>query len=127
MAYGISTYFVNNILNHCFRNQAFTPPATIYARMHTGDPGAAGTANASAQTTRYAVSFSAASAGAIALAAVVDMQLNATETIAGVSFWDASTAGNFLWSSQATVAKGGISGDYIRILTNPVSLGGVAA
>jgi hypothetical protein len=127
MAYGISAYFVNNILNHCFRNAAFTPPATIYARMHTGDPGAAGTANASAQTTRYAVSFSAASGGAIALASVVDMQLNATETIAGLSYWDAASGGNFLWSAQATVAKGGISGDYIRILTNPVSLGGLAA
>lgn len=127
MSYGISAYFANNILNHCFRNQAFTPPTAIYAKMHTGDPGANGTANASAQTTRYAVTFSAASAGSIALSAVVDMQLNATETIAGVSYWDAPTGGNFLWSAQAAVSKGGINGDYIRILTNPISLGGLAA
>jgi hypothetical protein len=127
MAAGISTFLANALLNHVFRNVTYTPPTTIYAKVHTGDPGAAGTANASAQTTRIATTFAAAASGSIAISNTPEFTLNATETISYVSFWDASTAGNFLYSVQASIAKGGISGDIIRISTNTVGFTPLAA
>jgi hypothetical protein len=127
MAAGISVYLANKLLDHTFRNTAYTPPASIWAKMHTGDPGAAGTANASAQTTRVQTTFAAAGSGSIAINNTPEFALNATETITHVSFWDASTGGNFLYSVAATVAKGGTSGDLIRIVTNTVGFTPLAA
>lgn len=127
MAWGISTYLANKVLDHICRNVAYTPPATVYAKMHTGDPGAAGTANASSVATRYACAFNAAASGSITQSNTPEHTLGGTETIAGVSFWDASTGGNFLWSSQATATKSGASGDIIRINTDTLALGPLAA
>src|SRR5689334_20457017 len=127
MAAGISSFLANALLNHTFRNVTYTPPTTIYAKVHIGDPGAAGTANASAQTTRVATTFAAAASGSIAISNTPEFTLNATETITHVSFWDASTGGNFLYSVAATVAKGGTSGDLIRIVTNTIGFTPLAA
>ncbi|QOP66498.1 hypothetical protein PBI_MINIMAC_23 [Mycobacterium phage MiniMac] len=127
MAYGISTYLANKLLDHAFRNVVYTPPTAIYARLHLGDPGAAGTSNVSALTTRIATTFAAAASGIIAISNTPEFTLNATETIVGVSFWDASSGGNFLYSVQASVSKGGASGDIIRLATNTLGLSPIAA
>lgn len=128
MAAGISAYLANALLNHLRPGGAnYTPPGTIYARMHTGNPGAAGTSNASAQTTRIATTFGAASAGQITMSNAPEFELTATETINHVSFWDAESGGNFLWSAQASVAKGGAAGDIIRLAANSLSLGVLAS
>lgn len=127
MAWGISSYLANKLLDHICRNVAYTPPATVYAKMHTGDPGANGTANASSVATRYACAFNAAAAGSISQSNTPEHTLGATENIAGVSFWDHPTAGNFLWSSQAAASKSGASGDIIRINTDTLALGPLAA
>ena len=56
-----------------------------------------------------------------------EFTLSDSETISHVSFWDAATSGNFLWSAQATVSKGGASGDIIRLATNSLTLGTLAS
>lgn len=127
MARGLSSYLANKLLDHAFRNVTYTPPATIYAKMHTADPGAAGATAASAQTTRVAVAWNAAASGAITLTGTPEFTMNASETISDCSFWDNSTAGNFLFSAAASVSKAGVSGDIIRIATNTVSLTPLAA
>ncbi|GAA4758847.1 phage tail fiber protein [Gordonia alkaliphila] len=127
MPAGVSTFLANALLDHATGRAAYTKPTAVYARLHTGNPGAAGTANASAQTTRVATTFSAAAAGTIAMSSAPEFTLTATETINHVSFWDAPTGGNFLWSAAATVAKGGASGDIIRVATNTLSLGVIAS
>lgn len=121
MTVGISSYLANKLLDHAFRNTTYTPPAVIYARLHTADPGGSGTTAGSANTTRVATTFAAAASGQIAITGTPEFTLNATETISHVSFWDASTAGNFLYSVAATASKGGVSGDIIRIATNTVA------
>lgn len=130
MAYGISAYLANRLLEHAFRSGvAYTPPTTVYAKLHTGDPGAAGTANASSVTTRYATTWAAAAAGQIAMNNTPEHTLGATETIAAVSFWDTAgpAGGNFLYSVQASVSKSGASGDIIRINTNAINFSPLAA
>ena len=52
------------------RNVSFAV-ASPYIKLHLGDPGEAGTANPAAETTRKAVSFSAASSGSMASSATV--------------------------------------------------------
>ena len=124
---GISTYAANKLLEHLVGKTSWTMPSGIYAKIHTGQPGAAGTSNASAQTTRLATTFAAATGGSIAINNTPEFTLNATETITHISFWDAATGGNFLWSAAASVAKGGASGDIIRISTNSLTLGALAS
>ena len=80
------------------RNTSFAVAAP-YVKLHVGDPGETGTANAAAETTRKAITFSAASAGSMASSATVTWtNVSNTETYSHWSMWDASTAGNCLWS-----------------------------
>jgi hypothetical protein len=81
---------------------AFTAPAAFYVKLHTADPGASGaTAAAAGDTTRKQVTWNAASAGSKAMASMSGSWTNGgtNETLSHVSFWDASSAGNFLGSA----------------------------
>ncbi|AER48947.1 hypothetical protein SEA_SUIGENERIS_33 [Mycobacterium phage Suigeneris] len=127
MTVGITAYLANKLLDHVGRNVAYTPPAVVYAKAHLGDPGATGAANASAQTTRLALSFAAAASGSMSANTTPEWTLNATENISHVSFWDAPTGGNCLWTAAASVTKGGVSGDIIRIATDTLAFSPIAA
>lgn len=127
MAEGITVYLANKLLDHIGRNVAYTPPAAVYVKAHIGSPGAAGAGNPSLQTTRLAVSFAAAASGSMSANTTPEWTLNATETITHVSFWDASTGGNCMWTAAATVSKGGVNGDIIRIATNVLSFSPIAS
>jgi len=121
-----TTTLANNWLN-MLRGTAFTAPAGTYIKLHTADPGAAGTSNPSAVTTRASATFSAASAGAIALSNSPSFTMTATETITHISVWDASTAGNFLWSAALTTSKSVVNTDTLTFTTLGVSLSPLAA
>lgn len=100
----IATGECNKILDAWTGLTTYAANTAVYAKLHTGDPGANGTANAAAETTRKAMTFgSAAAAGSIAsTAAVAWNALAAAETEAWVSYWDASTAGTFLGRDDVT-------------------------
>jgi hypothetical protein len=121
-----TTTLANNWLN-MLRATAFTAPAATYIKLHTGDPGAAGTANASAVTTRQSATFSAASAGAIALSNSPSFTMTTTETISHISVWDASTAGNLLWTAALTTSKAVVNTDTLTFTTLGVALSPLAA
>lgn len=115
MTVGLSTTHAHAILN-VFRGTTYTAPASVWLRLHTGDPGAAGTANASAETSRRQVTFGAPSAGSSVASAVSWTGWTAgTETITHVSLWDASTAGNFLISGALAASKTVANGDTINV------------
>jgi hypothetical protein len=127
MTVGFSTTnLVNNWLN-MLRAVAFTAPTGVYGQLHIGDPGASGTANTSALTTRSAVTFSAASGGAIALSNTPSFTMTATETITHVSYWDAATSGNFLWSAALTTSKSVSATDVLQLTSVGVALTPLAA
>ena len=96
---------------------AFTAPTTTYVKLHTGDPGAAGTSNASAETTRKAITWSAAASGSKSMSGTLSWTSWAagTETISHISIWDNSTAGNVLWSGQLSSNKTVNNGDTLNI------------
>ena len=64
MAHGISAYLGNAWMNALGNATSFSV-ATPYVKLHTQDPGTAGTAHPATETTRKAVSFGAASAGVL--------------------------------------------------------------
>lgn len=121
-----ATTLANNWLN-MLRATAFTAPAATYIKLHTADPGAAGTTAPSAVTTRASATFSAASAGAIALSNSPSFTMTTTETITHISVWDASSAGNFLWSAALTTSKSVVNTDTLTFTTLGVSLTPIAA
>lgn len=107
---------------------AFSAPAAFYVKLHTGDPGAAGTANASAVTTRQAVTWSAASGGSKSEAsAPTSWSMTTTETITHISCWDASSSGNFLFSAALTTSRSVVNGDSVSLTTLTIAFTPIAA
>jgi hypothetical protein len=107
----------NKMLDAYVGRTTYTAQAAYYAKLHIGDPGAAGTTNAAANTTRQAVTFgSAAATGAISNTVAVEWTaVSTTETYSHVSFWTASTAGTFLGSDDLSSTAAVTAGDTFRI------------
>jgi hypothetical protein len=104
------------------RNTSFAVAAT-YVKLHTGDAGEAGTTNAASETTRKAISFSAASSGSMASSATVEWtNVAASETYSHWSLWDASTAGNCLWTGALSTSAAVTAGDTFQITSLTLSL-----
>lgn len=129
MAVGFSTANVaNSFLNHLTGGTAWTQPAARYAEMHIGDPGASGTANPSVVTTRSAITYAAASAGAVAITGTnPSFSMTASETLTHVAVWSASSGGNFLWSAALSASKAVGSGDTYTLTSVGISQGPLAA
>jgi hypothetical protein len=107
----ISAYLQPRILDAVYNNTSLAV-ANTYAKIHIGDPGEAGTANAAAETTRKIASFAPAVGGTITTDAALDWtNVAATEVYSHVSFWDAATAGNHLWNGPMLVAYSVNAGD----------------
>lgn len=126
MTAGFSAARANSMLN-VLRNTTYTGIATPFVKLHTGDPGSAGTANASAVTTRNAITWNAASAGAMTLATLASYAMTTGETITHISIWDASTAGNFIESWALTAGVPVVNGSTLTFNTFTLSFTPIAA
>ena len=119
----ISNYAENKILEHTTGETAWTMPTNVYVKLHTGDPGEAATSSAATETTRKQASFAAASSGSIATDTTLEWtNVAATETITHWSLWDASTAGNALWTGALSSSAAVTAGDTFQITTLTLSL-----
>lgn len=129
MTVGLHTAnLANKILDHLRGGTAWSQPAGLYVKLHVGDPGSAGTSNASAVTTRAQATFSTAASGAIALTGTSPQwSMTATETISHISVWDSASAGNFQWSAQLASSKSVVNGDTLTLTALGISLAPLAA
>lgn len=119
----IANYAELKILDHLTGTASWTAPSGVYLKLHTGDPGEDGTANAASETTRQAASFASAASGSIVTDATVEWSgVAATETYSHWSMWDASTAGNCLWSGALSSSVSVTAGDTFRITALTLSL-----
>jgi hypothetical protein len=118
---GIATAQANTLLD--------TLLGSTFIGLHTGDPGAAGTANVSSVTTRPAASYSAASGGSKALSTASSWTAwaGSAETVTHISFWTAATAGTFKASMVLTAGKPMTTGDTLNLNTATMSLAPLAA
>lgn len=117
----ISNYAENKLLD-TIRNQSFAV-TTAYIQLHTGDPGEDGTANAASETTRKALSWSAASSGSMATSATAEWtSVSTTETYSHWSLWDAASSGNCLWTGALSASASVVAGDTFQVTTLTLSL-----
>lgn len=113
----LSTYGANAVLD------GTAMPATLYAKIHVGDPGAAGTANAAVETTRKAFTRSAAAAGATANAAIIQWtNIAGSETATHITLWDAASGGNCWWVGALTNPVGYVVTDTFEIAAGDLDL-----
>lgn len=117
MAVGLSVGFINSLLD-TLNNVPLVIPI-VCVQLHTGDPGAAGTANASAVTTRQAASFNSPSGGAIALlGASPQWSMTDAEAITHISTWsgfDGDGDAVFLWSALLLPSRNVADGDIFNL------------
>lgn len=117
----ISNYLENAYLD-TLRNTSLAVSA-VYVKLHTGDPGEAGTSNAATETTRKLISFSAASSGSMASSATVEWtNVSTTETYSHWSLWDSLTTGNCLWSGALSSSAAVTAGDTFQITSLTLTL-----
>jgi len=120
MAHGLSAYLCNSFLDALGNATAYSV-AVPYIKLHTGDPGAAGTANPTTETTRKSISFGAASAGAITSDADISWtNISGSQDATHFTAWDSLTVGNFLFSGTIT-ANPYTAGDTYTISSGNLS------
>jgi hypothetical protein len=130
MTVGVSTTNLVNVWLNILRNTAGSAVAQPYVKLHTGDPGSAGANNAAVgSATRNAATFSAPSAGALALSASPTAWTNGgtSETLTHVSVWDASSAGNFLFSAALSSGQAWASTNTFTLTALGLSISPLAA
>lgn len=131
MTLGISATHANAVIN-ILRNVTYTGLAGLFVKLHTsaGDPGPAGTSNASALATRSALVLNAPSPdGFSSMASLGSFTMTASETIRYVSLWDTAgpAGGLFVGSGQLSADKIVVASDVITFDTFVVSQGPIAA
>jgi hypothetical protein len=127
MATGPSDATADAILDHITGQATWTAPAGVFVKLHTGDPGAAGTSNASAETTRPEATFGTPASGGGVSNTVAVSWTNWPggadgEAISHFSLWDASTAGNFLWSGALAAPKTMATGETLTFAVGDLDL-----
>ena len=119
----ISNYAELKILEHTTGTTAWTIPTDVYVQLHTGDAGEEGTSSVATEDTRKEADWAAAASGSIATSATLEWtNVAATETYSHWSLWDASTAGNCLWTGALSSSAAVTAGDTFQITTLTLSL-----
>lgn len=120
-----------NVLRGGGNGVTFTAPATVFVQLHTGDPGASGTSNVSSTTTRVAITFAAAAAGAMAANGTLPSWASWAgtngEVVTHISLWSASSAGTFYDSIALTASKTVNTGDTLNLSSCTLALTPIAA
>lgn len=130
MAVGMHAVNLANKWLDMLGGTAFTAPATTAVKLHTADPGAAATTAASSVTTRPTLTWAVAASGSKAISNTPSWASwagTSPETLTHISIWDATTAGNFLFSAALTTSKTVTTGDTFTLSSLSFALGPLAA
>jgi hypothetical protein len=121
MAVGLKPSVANALLDALGNAANYTAPTANFIKLHTGDPGAAGTSNAATETTRKSVSYAAASGGSMASDADITWtNISGSQDATNFSVWDDVSAGNFLYSGTIT-ANAYVAGDTYTIASGSLT------
>lgn len=123
-----SQFLDNNLLNLVLRNVTYTPPATVYAALYTvvPTPTTTGTEVVDANYARVAVTFGAASGGAVSntgtLAFFGSGAAGSPGSVVAVAILDAATNGNMLYFGLLATAKTVGVGDTLSFAATALSI-----
>jgi hypothetical protein len=121
---GITAAVANGWLDGTFAT------ATCFVKLHTADPGAAGTTAAAAgDTTRKNPTMAAASAGSKAMTGTAGPWTNGgtSETLTHISLWTASTAGTFQGSGALSASQAWVSTNTFTLTSLSIAITPIAA
>lgn len=125
-----SNYMEDKIVEHFLRNNAITPPTTVYVGLFESDPGEAtgGTETAYTNYARQSAAWTAIDgSGQTKNSATVTYPANgnpsASVTITHVALFDAATAGNRLFYAALSSSKTLASGDVLSFAANAIVFG----
>ena len=130
MTVGLSAANLANKWLDMLAATAFTAPAVFAVKLHTADPGSAGTTAAAAgDTTRKSVTWGAASAGSKAMSSMSGGWTNGgtSETLSHLSFWDSTSAGVFLGSAALTASQAWVNTNTFSLTSLSISFTPIAA
>jgi len=121
-----SDYMENQIINHMLRNQAYTPPSTLYVALYTVTPSDAGggTEVSGGSYARQTVTFSVASSGSTSNSADITYPQATADwgTIVAIGVLDNSTGGNLIAWGALTANKTVNNGDQFKIPAGNLTL-----
>jgi hypothetical protein len=97
----------------------------LYAKLHVGDPGAAGTSNPATITTRMPVTFDAA-AGRVRLSTGVVQWTVDAQTYSHISYWTAASGGTLKATAPLLTPRTPGNGNQLTFQIGELRLGPVA-
>jgi hypothetical protein len=113
-----TTFLQNELLDHAFRNAAYTAPATVYVGLYTSATGVGGTGTevSGGSYARQSMAFDAAASGTMDNTSAVEFPTASASwgTITHTAVLDASSGGNMLAQTALTASKAIASGDVFR-------------
>lgn len=110
-------------LSKAWNNEAPTKAATMWVKLHTGDPGEDCTANAATETTRVQVALEEAGNGVWTNKEDLFWEgVAATEEVSHVSVWDDESAGNPRIYGELTSKEALTEGKDARIKAGSLTL-----
>lgn len=123
----MTDYLEDKLLNHTFRNIAFTSPTTVYLALFTSAPGetGGGTEVSGGDYARQSITFGAPSpSGTIKNSADITFPTATADwgTITHVAIFDASTGGNMLVYGALTTSKTVGTGDTFKVSANNLTV-----
>ena len=130
MTLGLSAANLANKWLDMLAGTAFTAPANTFIKLHTADPGSAGTTAAAAgDATRKQVTWGAAAAGSKAMSSMSGSWTNGgtSETLSHISGWDNVSAGVFLFSAALSSTQAWNTSNVYALTTLTVALTPIAA
>tara|TARA_R100001086_G_scaffold227718_1_gene146904 strand:+ start:10954 stop:11337 length:384 start_codon:yes stop_codon:yes gene_type:complete len=121
-----SNFLELEVLDHVFRNSAYTAPSTIYVALFTSAPNDAGggTEVSGNGYARQSMAFGTASSGSISNSSSVEFPTATGDqgTIVAMGLFDASSSGNLLAYGSLTSNKTVSNGDVFRFNASSVTI-----
>jgi hypothetical protein len=117
----LSNYLETALMDAVCNSIAYDNNGGMFVKLHTGDPGEDGTANAATETTRKQLTNAASSGGVFtSVNDLVWTSIAGSQTVTHISIWDNSTAGNCLGSGTITLNPY-TAGDTVTIATGQLT------
>ena len=121
-----SNFLELEVLDHVFRNSAYTAPSTIYVALFTSAPNDAGggTEVSGNGYARQSMAFGTAASGSISNSGSVEFPTATADygTVVAMGLFDASSGGNLLAYGSLTSNKTVSNGDVFRFNASSVTI-----
>jgi len=106
----LSNFIENKVLDHILTSSTtpFVTTTTVWASLHTADPGETGTASPLASCPRFIVHFGPATSATSFNDTAASVVSNAVGTVTHMAFWDGSSTATANCLGSASMTSGGV-------------------